>query len=681
MQVKNTAKRNRLFSTFTDFLGRIFLAIEKVFYFIRDTIWNYPDIVLGENKYKKSFLKFYKLTVPFSHLTLAITFFLILTIIFFTGFYNRVISSSNKTLIEGVVMGADAFGRVQKINKVDPLSPVTVQLEKDLVDLIYEPLIKYELLEQPDGRAIESVTPILAEEVLAIRPGADYQFNLRKNAFWHDGEIFNADDVINTFNIVANLRKSDNAYTVALKQLKWEKLDDFTIRICTKGENDEDRCSKTNDNPIFSNFLELISVKIVPAHLTKTLDPGNYDIIFHEILRSPIGTGKFQLFSATESSIKVVRNDDYYLLEEIPEILTIEFKYFITFNEALNALKNGETHSLAASTSEDRDEISKFKHIVPQLSPVLYNQYWGMYFNLRKDPNGKSVGPDFFLDKRVRQAISSAINRDEIIKDALMDAGEEAFGPISSKSSYFNANAGWYTYNIDKANQLLNEAGWTLKNGAKIRTDNSGREMEFSLYFLESFDRDNIAKIIEQNLLEVGIRVIIDRREQQATVEGQNTNSVPKGWTLEELTSQVLAPRAFDTLIFGMNTFIDPDRYELFHSSQANYPKLNIAGYVGSDESVKVRENKQEGESSTVRVPRVDKLLESARSYDPKTGTAERKADYFKIQELIADDAPVVFLFNPRFIYYHNNTLTDVDLSNVSSIEDRFRNIEKWDIL
>lgn len=673
----NSKSQRKFFPAVLEAIVKPFLYIEKFFYILRDLVWKYPDIILENNKYRDSFFRTYSVLVPYSHFILAILLLSIFLIIFFSGTYNRVVSAAGSELIEGVVMGADNYGRPQRINKVDPFAPVTVQLEKDLVDLIYEPLFRLDLEPKDKGTGSnESVTPILAEEILSIRPGADYQFNLRSDVFWQDGEKFTTDDVIRTFDIVSNLRKSDNSYTVALKQLKWEKIDDYSFRICTKGASNDERCSKTQDNPILSNFLELISVKIVPEHLTANLDPGNYDIVFHEILRSPVGTGKYKLFAADDTSVTLNRNNDYYKLEEIPQIEFIKFKYYITFKEAIAGLKSGEIHSLAASTSEERSDVSNYHYIEPQLSPVLYNQYWGVYFNLRLDPNGNSIAPEFLQDKNIRQAISMAINREEIIQNALMGAAEEAYGPISVNSLYFNPNAGWKTYNLQKASELLDAAGWTIKNGATIRTNRDNLPMEFSLYFLESYDRDNIATIIEQDLLRVGIKVIINRQEQQENLS--NARNTPKGWSLEELTSQVLAPRAFDALIFGMNTFIDPDRFELFHSSQTDYPKLNIAGYVGSDETVKVRENKSEGESSVIRVPRVDKLLETARSYDPKSGIDERKADYFKIQELIAEDSPVVFLYNPRFIYYHNSKLRNVNLESVNSIEDRFKNIHEW---
>ncbi|MBE0573707.1 hypothetical protein IH575_02270, partial [Candidatus Dojkabacteria bacterium] len=123
-----------------------------------------------------------------------------------------------------------------------------------------------------------------------------------------------------------------------------------------------------------------------------------------------------------------------------------------------------------------------------------------------------------------------------------------------------------------------------------------------------------------------------------------------------------------------MNTFIDPDRYELFHSSQSVDPGLNIASYIGSAETIQVKESQLE------RLPRIDRLLEVTRTFDPLQAKSERLRNYLDIQTLIAEDAPVVFLYHPQFIYYANTNVSHVDLSNVASVEDRFRNIENWEI-
>jgi peptide/nickel transport system substrate-binding protein len=654
-----------------------FTLLEKLIYFLRNFFWNYPDLIIGEKSLYKITSSLYKLTVPYSHFFVAIVFLLSSFAFIFSNNNLKLVNAKSLEITEAVIMGVDGQGRVQKINRVNPLLPSNIQLEKDLSELIYEPLIKYEFTQKDAEVYQESINEYLASEVTLLSQGADYQFTLRKDVKWHDGKPFSAKDVIATFDLVATLPEDTNAYVKAIKQLQWEQVNDYAVRICTKTSDSAARCSDTSNKPIFSNFLELISIKILPGHKISDINLNNYNTSSPELYRSPVGTGRYKFESTDDFTVSVSLNEDYYRAFAENKIKKLHFKYFKSLEDSIKALQNGEVHTLASISVEYLQQLGSYNQIKTNKSPVLYNQYWSMYFNLKKDPSGKSIGPEFFSDVNVRQAISYAIDRSEILRNALQNLGEEALGPINAKSSFFTSTAAWKRYNVSKANELLDASGWTKKRGETYRTNSRGDIMKFSLYFVDTYDRYNVARSIQKDLEEVGIQVIIDRKEQP----GQDTSDIaPTGWDLKELSEKVLAPKLFDAVIYGVNTFIDPDRYELFHSSQSDHPKLNISSYVGTAETVKPREDRKEGESSLVRLPKVDRLLELSRSFDPEAAKQERKKNYDQVQELIAEDAPVVFLYHPQFIYFTNSNITKVDLSNVSSVEDRFRNIEVWEM-
>lgn len=672
--------------------------IEKKFYDIREFFWNYPDYLIGPGSLSARVNVLYKSSVPYSHFVLA---GICVVLIFFSSFVvdlKALIKISDSTLIEGVVMGVDDNGNIQKLTKVNPIIPSNVQIERDLSELIYEPLIRYEYNQNSTGTWTVNIEDVLAESVIKIREGADYQFNLRRNVLWHDGKQFTAEDVIRTFDLVSGIENRNEAYIKAIQQLRWEKIDDFTVRVCTKGTVDANNCNQTKDNPILSNFLELISIKILPSLHTKDINSQNIDSSTPDLFRSPIGTGKYKFYRVDAQSVKVIKNDKYYGEKSVlkdpaldvndpknyetikisPKIQSIEFKFFRNLEDAIKGLQNGTVHTLATISTEDKQTLNDYPQIETKLSPVLVNQYWSMYFNLRKDPNGKTLGATFFQDVNVRTAISEAINREDLIKNALQGIGQEAKGPIPDISEFFNANAAWKTYNPDDARKLLDTAGWTIKNNSEYRSDPNGNEMVFSLYYVNSYDRVNVAKFIERDLAAVGIKVLINRREQP----GQDTSSdAPDGWSLQEINNQFLSPRLFDAILYGINTFIDPDRYELFHSSQEK-TGLNISGYVGSAPTVRARpaSERKEGEDSLITLPKVDALLDETRRLDPDTEKDKRKVNYDVIQELIAEDVPEVFLYNPQFVYYVNSRVKGVDLNNVSSLETRFRNIENFEV-
>lgn len=647
-----------------------FSKVSKKIEDLREIIWNYPEVLFGDNSLRTFLQRYYRVSVPYSHFIFSFILILIVVLSFFTNFLVF-IRAESQTLVEGVVMGEDTEGNVITIGRLDPLRPSNVQLERDLSELIYEPLLRVEYTNSGDGEI--EVENILAEDVIRIRQGADYQFALRKDVFWHDGVPLTSDDVVATFNLVSQL-DANNAYIRAIKQLRWEKLDEHNIRVCTKTE-DIKSCEQSSDNPIFSNFLELISIKIIPAHRIEKIDPRRIDFETPDLFKSPIGTGRYKLFAVEGSNITLEKNNDYYNKDRIPSIDRVQFKLFPRFEDAIKALENGEIHTFASVSGEYKKNLSSFPQIQSNLSPVLYNQYWGIYFNLRKNLDNNPIASPFFQDINVRRAISMGINRSTIIENSLLGLGEEATGPIPSISEFYNKNAPKYGYNPEKARELLENSGWKIKDETGIRTNDAGERLSFSLYFVDSFDRNNVARALKNDLENIGVEVITDRRQQQGQDSSEES---PTGWTLNDINNQFLLPRTFDAILYGMYTFVDPDRFELFHKSQIQYPGLNISGYVGTEQSVQINPNRKQGEGSLINVPKVDKLLEETRAFDAIVEKDRRIKNYKEIQELILDDSPVVFLYHPRFVYYSHINLSKTDLTKVTSIEDRFRNIERW---
>jgi peptide/nickel transport system substrate-binding protein len=638
-------------------LSGLFQNFEKVMYWIRDMFWNYPDrVFLSPDSLSKKIAKLYQLTRPYSHLVLAAILCLSFGLYAAYSYQVKALVNDSSKLIEGIVTGVDSEGNIQLLTKVNPLLPSSIQLEKDISELIYEPLIVY----QQDT----TITPVLAKSIVRIQEGADYEFVLRDDVLWHDGKKFGVEDVIKSLEIVSQLDK-DNSFIQAVKQMAWETTGENSVRICTKATNAPENtpCSGVSGTkPILANFLELISFKIMPAHLIGDLNALTIDKPDPLINRFPVGTGKYKFAGSDSKRINLTRNDDYY--GSLPSITSIEFKLFADEAKAVAALETGEIHSLITASTEYSREVDQYPQITLYHSPTLENQYWALYFNLKKNPNGDPLGPSSFQDVNVRRGISSAINRARLI-EALQGNAEEAISPIAESSEFFNADAGWYRYSKDRANTLLDTAGWntwvdtpideegdgTSANTAKIRSKD-GELLEFDLAYTDSFDRTQVVNSIVQDLLEVGVLVHT------------------KSYSLSDLNEQVALPKLFDMLLYGMNTFIDPDRYELFHSDQ----ELNLSSYVGTEESVKIEGNQ------TVRVPKIDKLLEQGRRFDPDDAKEKRKETYDSVQQIIASDTPLVMLYHPMFLYYLNDRVNNVDLANVNSLERRFSGIESWTI-
>lgn len=636
-----------------------FKAIESVFYALRALLWGYPDLLWGKDDSLATIsTRVYKLSRPYSHFLFS-SALCVLFIAFLANLSQfKVFAQPGDRLIEGVIMGVNGKGELQSLSKVNPLYPTLIQLERDISEIVYEPLIRY--------NQNRTVTPVLAQTITVIQEGSDYEFDLREGVFWHDSTAkqprpFSIDDVIRTLEIVSQIDTPDGldiSYVQAIKQMAWEKVGPNAIRICTTTPElqqtltpdlQNKKCSGVEgDKPILANFLELVGFKIMPAHLTQDINARNIFLPDPPINKRPVGTGAYKFDTVAPNSITLVRNESYH--GKIPQIKYLEFRLFKDKATALNALQNSEIHSLGSTSTEFYRDILQYPQVVANKSPVLVNQYWAVYFNLRKDLEDRPLGPAFFQDELVRRGISAGIDRNRIIS-TLLGNGEEAYGPIYSGNDFFNPDAGWYRFNRDQANQLLDQAGWIMDPNLNLRRKEN-QLLSFRMSYVDTPDRARVAETIRQDLLLIGVEVTLDPR------------------SLDDLFAQVVSPKLFDTLLYGMNTFIDPDRYELFHSNQS----LNLASYVGSEETVAI-----EGRE-TVRIPRVDRLLDRARSFDPAAAKSQRLEDYFRFQELLAQDAPVVFLYHPQFLYYVNTRVTNLSLVGAGSLEQRFVNIADWSI-
>jgi peptide/nickel transport system substrate-binding protein len=635
-------------------LFRFLAYLEQLLYILREFLWNYPDLLLfGPESLRAKFQVIYSALRPHSHVFLAIvsTIFLLLTTIFLT---NANVSARNGlTLIEGVVMGVDVRGQTQRLSRINPLIPTSIQLEKDINELVYEPLIRY----QQDG----TVVPVLAERVLRIEEGSRYGFDLRHNVYWHDGTLLTVDDVIATLRLIKSLddERWQSTTVQAVKQMGWELSGQHSIIICTLSAADNQKfingelprpCSVAADNrPIFSNFLELIGVKIMSERWIKDLNTLNIAEPGPAINQRPIGTGPFKFANANSENITVIRNEDYH--GTLPSIAAIKFRMFASEDVAIRALQNGEIHSYATFATQNLADTQQFPQVLVSESAILLNQYWGIYFNMRTAPDGKALGPTFFQQKEVRQAINLAINKPRVLA-ALYNIGSVAQGPIAENTEFHNADVKWAAYNPGQARDLLDKAGWVVGSDGIRAKD--GRRLSFELTYIGTPDRQKTVASIKQDLAQVGIELIEN-----------NPNSA-------SLINEVVLGSQFEALLYGVQTFIDPDRYELFHSSQKT--GLNLAGYTGSQETKQIKDGK------VVSVPRVDRILEVARSLDPLQAKQLRIDNYKELQSLLYDDMPVIFLYRPQFIYYHNRRISFLPIDKASSLEQRFVQISEWQI-
>ncbi len=417
----------------------------------------------------------------------------------------------------------------------------------------------------------------LAESWKISGDGLVITFYLRKGVTWHDGHPFTAHDILFTYRATID-PKTPTAYAGDfLKVKKAEVLDDYTFRV-------------TYDKP-FAPALMSWGSAVLPKHLLE-----GKDITTAPLARHPVGTGPY-IFKEWVPGQKIVliSNPDYfesrpyidgYIMRIIPDDATM----FLELRANGIDRKNLTPLQYTRQTENNlfRKNFNKYRY--------LSFSYTYMGYNL-KNP--------LFADKRVRQAIAYGINKDEIIRGVLLGLGKEATGPFKPGTWVYNPHVKAYPYDPDKARELLADAGWKDNDGDGI-LDKDGQPFVFEIITNQGNEiRAKCAEIIQRRLGEIGITVKIRILEWAAFV------------------NDFINKRRFDATILGWTVPLDPDIYDVWHSSKMGPQELNFISYKNEE---------------------VDTLIERGRStFNQK----ERKKYYDRIQEILAEEQPYLFLYVP----------------------------------
>ncbi len=469
--------------------------------------------------------------------------------------------------------------RVGSIGDASNLIPMLVSdsASRDITGLVYNGLIRYDKDIKPEGE--------LAERWEISNDGKTITFFLRKGVKWHDGEPFTAQDVLFTYKTMVD-PKTPTAYAGDFQQVKTaEAVDDYTFRV-------------TYEKP-FAPALMSWGISIIPRHLLE-----NQDIVSSSLSRNPIGTGPYRFDHwTTGQEIVLKSNPDYF--EGRPYISEYDYRIIPDPATMFLELKSGGLDWMGLTPVQYSRQTTG-KDFNEQFSKYQYLSFAYTYL-------GYNLLSPFFQDKRVRQALSYAIDKKGIIEGVLLGLGIPATGPYKPDMWVYNPNVKKYPYDVEKAKALLKEAGWEDTNGDGI-LDKDGRPFAFTILTNQgNSQRADTGVIIQSNLKKIGIDVKIRVVEWAAFlkefIEKKNFEAVIMGWTIPP----------------------EPDLYDVWHSSKTKEGELNFISYKN---------------------PVVDNLIELARhEFDQE----KRKEYYFKIQDILAEDQPYTFLYIPEALVCINS--------------------------
>ncbi len=371
-------------------------------------------------------------------------------------------------------------------------------------------------------------------------------FDLRKGVRFHDGHEFDSGDVLFTFQSIMNPRNA-SPRTSDYEPIKTvEPLGPHQVKITYKR--------------LFSPAINAWFMGILPQHLlnerelkkeaeARGLDKESFTMRDSNFNRNPIGTGPFTFKEwKSDEMIRLTRNDDYwdsppeygeYVMRIVPDPLTQEMEFYA------GAVDNYGVQPHQAARFKEEEKYQHFSSVGSFYSYIGYNL---------RNP--------LFASVEVRTALGMAIDTDKIIKYILYGEGERVTGPYAKISDWYDHSVKPLPYDPKGAVKILNDQGWRKNANGFLEKD--GKVFEFNLITnAGNLVRKNIMTIVQDNWRKIGIKC--------------NTQIFEWAVFLKDFVNA----QKFDALVLGwsMGAGIDPDLFQIWHSSQAGPRQLNFVGY------------------------------------------------------------------------------------------------------
>lgn len=525
----------------------------------------------------------------------------IVLIIAASGLIYSIYNSQRVTIpVSGGEYTEGLIGTPQLIN---PLYASASDVDSDLTALIYSGLMRYD--------SEEGLVSDLAESYSISEDGLVYEFVLRDDALWQDGTKVHIRDVIFTYSAIKN-PEYRSPLEVVFQNVDIAQVNDRTI-------------SFTLAEP-YAPFLSLMTTGILPSHVWQQIIPANAAVASFN--RQPIGSGPYQLDKLARDSRGNIRsytlevNPKYY--GEKPYISTLIFKFYPELTSALEALRNKNIEGLAYIPRERADEFSR----IPGTTIVYpsLQQYTALFINETND----GVLSDFDL----RRAVDLAIDKDKIAEEINVKPINSFILPnMPGFSEELDAQS---ELNTEEARNILEEAGWTYKEGATFRTNDEEEVLRMTLTYLDSDEYSIVTSLIKEMLSEIGFEVTLNP-----------VDSVT-------FQSSILTQKDYQVLLAGELYGTDPDPYAFWHSSQTGSEGLNLSLYKNGD---------------------ADKAIISIREAQDEETKVQGFTD---LRTAIMEGKPAIFLYQPSYAYATSARLKGQAFGSIVEPLHRFSNINDW---
>jgi peptide/nickel transport system substrate-binding protein len=469
------------------------------------------------------------------------------------------------------------------------------------------------------NRQTQLTEPALASSWTRSKDGREYTLTLRKGVRFSDGHAFDADDVVFTFRVMQDERigsSNRELLIVGGKPIEVKKVGQYSVRVSLA-------------EPYAAAERIFDSIAILPRHLLESTYasgafPDSWTLA--SAASSIAGLGPYRLKEYVAGQRLVLERNPYYwkadsTRKRLPYI--DELVFLFTGNEDAQVIRfqNGESDVLGRSGADNFNVLVKDPNArrfqLADLGPSL--EYNFLFFNLndlsRKNLPQVAARQRWFTDLNFRRAVSRAIDREGIAKLVYRGRGVPLWGNVSPGNRlWVNASLPHPTRSVVEARAMLKKAGYSWRADGTL-VDRQGQRVEFTIATsATSTQRTQMATLIQADLKELGMDVRVVPIEFRALIE------------------RVFESLDYDASVFGlgggdadpngeMNVWMSSGSNHLWHLAQTS--------------------------PATPWEAEIDRLMQQQLV---TLDVVERKRLYDRVQAIVAENQPFIFLATPNVL-------------------------------
>ncbi|MEW6285507.1 MAG: ABC transporter substrate-binding protein [Chloroflexota bacterium] len=434
------------------------------------------------------------------------------------------------TVLALVLSACGAIGQAQPVvmrigwaGSPDTLNPGAAVLTEayTIFTLVYDTMYQLQL----DGTFKLS----LAESVSVSDDGLVYTYKIRDGVKFHDGQPLTAEDVVFSYLLYQNT-----------EGYPW--MGDYTYYFENIEATPNNEVVITLSEPIPNIDAQLVFLYVLPKHIWENEDPVEFENV------AAIGSGPFKMVEYKPNEfVHLAKNADYF--GGAPKVDEVIFQTFESQDALVQAIKTGQVDMITEMPTTAVETLKQDPNIqvvtgapfAPSVTDVIFNQVTPE--NCPPD-DGLCTGHPALLDRNVRLALAHATDKQKIIDVVLLGYGTPGVTLIpDGLGIWFNSSLKDYEYDVAKANQILEDAGYKDVNGDGIReTPDGSRSLTFRINWpSDSIDSPRLAELLSEMWGQVGVKL-----EAQALDP-------------DTLTSVCCPAFDFDIIIWGWGSDPDPN--------------------------------------------------------------------------------------------------------------------------